>query len=70
MIKDPIVVIVMPAYNAEKTVKDTFFEIPKHLRKYIISARNHLMAAMPPPASACLIVSRRLCPGKARQCST
>lgn len=36
MIKDPVVVIVMPAYNAEKTVKDTFYEIPKHLRKYII----------------------------------
>lgn len=30
------VVIVMPAYNAEKTVKDTYFEIPKRLRKNII----------------------------------
>lgn len=26
----------MPAFNAEKTVKDTFNEIPKHLRKHII----------------------------------
>ena len=26
----------MPAYNAEKTVKDTYFEIPKSLRKNII----------------------------------
>ena len=30
------VVIVMPAYNAERTVKDTFYEIPKNLRKHII----------------------------------
>lgn len=36
MIKDPKVVIVMPAYNAEKTVKDTLLEIPKDLRKHII----------------------------------
>lgn len=30
------VVIVMPAYNAEKTLKDTFNEIPSYLRKNII----------------------------------
>ena len=30
------VVIVMPAYNAEKTVKDTFHEIPKKFRGNII----------------------------------
>lgn len=30
------VIIVMPAYNAEKTVKDTIFEIPKELRQNII----------------------------------
>lgn len=30
------VVIVMPAYNAEKTIKDTFLEIPKEFRKNII----------------------------------
>lgn len=30
------VVIVMPAYNAEKTLVDTFNEIPKRLRKHII----------------------------------
>lgn len=33
---NPTVVIVMPAYNAEKTVKNTYFEIPKYLRKNII----------------------------------
>jgi glycosyltransferase involved in cell wall biosynthesis len=26
----------MPAYNAEKTVKNTYYEIPKYLRKHII----------------------------------
>lgn len=36
MKKDPVVVIVMPAYNAEKTVKDTYYEIPSYLRKHII----------------------------------
>lgn len=36
MKKNPKVVIVMPAYNAEKTVKDTYFEIPESLRKDII----------------------------------
>lgn len=36
MKKSPKVVIVMPAYNAEKTVKDTYDEIPKTLRKNII----------------------------------
>ncbi len=30
------VVIVMPAYNAEKTIKDTYYEIPKELRKDVI----------------------------------
>lgn len=30
------VVIVMPAYNAEKTLKDTYFEIPKEFRENII----------------------------------
>lgn len=30
------VVIVMPAYNAEKTVKDTFYEIPKQFKENII----------------------------------
>lgn len=30
------VVIVMPAYNAAKTLKDTYLEIPKDLRKKII----------------------------------
>lgn len=30
------VVIVMPAYNAQRTVRDTFNEIPKYLRKHII----------------------------------
>lgn len=30
------VVIVMPAFNAEKTLRDTFEEIPKYLRKNII----------------------------------
>lgn len=33
---DSKVVIVMPAYNAEKTLVDTFHEIPKSLRKNII----------------------------------
>lgn len=36
MKKDSKVVIVMPAYNAEKTVYDTYNEIPKYLRKNII----------------------------------
>ena len=30
------VVVVMPAYNAEQTVRDTFNEIPKNLRKHVI----------------------------------
>src|SRR3989344_4933670 len=34
--KNPKVVIVMPAYNAAKTVKDTYYEIPKYLRGNII----------------------------------
>ncbi len=32
----PKVIIVMPAYNAEKTIRDTYNEIPPHLRKFII----------------------------------
>lgn len=34
--KEPKVVIVMPAYNAEKTVRDTYAEIPEAFRKNII----------------------------------
>ncbi len=34
--RNPKVVIVMPAYKAEKTVADTFYEIPKELRKHVI----------------------------------
>jgi len=30
------VVVVMPAYNASRTVRDTYYEIPKDLRKNII----------------------------------
>jgi len=36
MKKNPKVVIVMPAYNAERTLKDTYKEIPKEFRKHII----------------------------------
>ena len=36
MKKPPKVVIVMPAYNAARTVKDTFKEIPKEYRKSVI----------------------------------
>lgn len=36
MIKKPKVIIVMPAYNAEKTVRATYFEIPLEFRKNII----------------------------------
>src|SRR3990167_8207282 len=36
MTNKPKVVIVMPAYNAQRTVRDTYQEIPKHLRKHII----------------------------------
>ena len=32
----PKIVIVMPAYNAEKTLIDTYNDIPKKFRKYII----------------------------------
>lgn len=34
--ENPKIVVVMPAFNAAKTVKDTYFEIPKSLRKNII----------------------------------
>ncbi len=36
MIKELQVIIVMPAYNAERTLIDTYNEIPKNLRKNII----------------------------------
>lgn len=36
MTSNPKVVIVMPAYNAGKTIRDTYNEIPPHLRKFII----------------------------------
>jgi glycosyltransferase involved in cell wall biosynthesis len=36
MTKEPTVVIVMPAYNAARTVRDTYNEIPEYLRKHII----------------------------------
>lgn len=36
MNKDTNVVIVMPAYNAARTLQDTYDEIPRDLRKYII----------------------------------
>jgi glycosyltransferase involved in cell wall biosynthesis len=34
--KNPVIVIVMPAYNAAKTVKDTYYEIPKQFRNHVI----------------------------------
>ena len=34
--KQPKIVIVMPAYNAEQTLEDTYYEIPPKLRQYII----------------------------------
>ncbi|SRR5258708_931885 len=34
--KKPCIVIVMPAYNAARTVTDTYSEIPKNLREHII----------------------------------
>ena len=34
--ENPSVVIVMPAYNAAKTVRDTFLEIPEKYRKHVI----------------------------------
>lgn len=36
MMRNPKVVIVMPAYNAARTVQDTYEEIPQNLRKNII----------------------------------
>ena len=33
---NPKVIIVMPAYNAAKTVRDTFLEIPEKYRKHVI----------------------------------
>ena len=36
MKKNPKVVIVMPAYNAARTIKDTYQEIPPKFRKRII----------------------------------
>lgn len=34
--EDPKIVIVMPAYNAQETVRNSFYEIPPKLRKNII----------------------------------
>lgn len=36
MKKNSIVVVVMPAYNAEKTLQDSYKEIPKDIRRHII----------------------------------
>ena len=36
LMKDPKIIIVMPAYNAAKTVKSTYEEIPTELREKII----------------------------------
>jgi glycosyltransferase involved in cell wall biosynthesis len=36
MKKNPKVVVVMPAYNAAKTIKDTYKEIPKEYRQHVI----------------------------------
>lgn len=45
----PKVVIVMPAYNAEKTIKDTYYEIPEKFRRNIIlvddQSRDHTVEA-------------------------
>ena len=34
--KNPVIVIVMPAYNAAKTVRDTYYEIPKKFKEHVI----------------------------------
>ena len=34
--EDSKIIIVMPAYNAEKTIKNTYYEIPPKFRKNII----------------------------------
>lgn len=39
--RSPVVVIVMPAYNAAKTVQDTYKEIPLQYRKHIILVDDH-----------------------------
>ena len=36
MKQKPTIVIVMPAYNAERTIRDTYYEIPPVFRKHII----------------------------------
>lgn len=41
MIKNPRIVIVMPAYNAARTIKDTYKEIPSQYRKNIILVDDH-----------------------------
>jgi len=41
MKKNPKVVIVMPAFNAAKTVKETYKEIPEEYRKHIILVDDH-----------------------------
>jgi glycosyltransferase involved in cell wall biosynthesis len=38
---NPNIVIVMPAYNAAKTVRDTYAEIPPKYRKHIILVDDH-----------------------------
>lgn len=41
MISNPKVIIVMPAYNAEKTLKNTYSEIPLEFRRDIILVDDH-----------------------------
>jgi glycosyltransferase involved in cell wall biosynthesis len=41
MKKTPKVVIVMPAYNAAKTIQDTYKEIPQDYRKHVILVDDH-----------------------------
>ncbi len=40
IVKKSKIVIVMPAYNVEKTLMDTYNDIPKQFRKYIILVDN------------------------------
>ena len=39
--RSPKIVIVMPAYNAAKTIQDTYKEIPLQYRKHIILVDDH-----------------------------
>lgn len=41
MVKCPMVVLVMPAYNAARTVNDSYHEIPIEYRKHIILVDDH-----------------------------